>query len=884
MKNEQYPPFILALNDASATLEQVGGKGASLARMAAAGLPVPPGFHITTAAYRRFVTENRLQEQILAAVSAVTSDQPATLEEASRQIGRLFAQSAMPNNIAEAIRRAYTELGGDDLPVAVRSSATAEDLPEMSFAGQQETYLNMHGAAMVLEAVKRCWASLWTARAIGYRARHGIAPQDVSLAVVVQALVPADASGILFTANPVTGARDQVMINAAWGLGEAIVGGQVTPDTVVVEKASGAIIKQEITEKDVMTVRTLEGTHDEPVPANRRTQAVLSPAQAASLARIGVEIEDLYGRPMDIEWVLHDGRVSIVQARPITALPESAAESRVTRAAEWKLPNPKGHYYRSSVFELLPDPISPLFATLGLPAWGRAMNELMKSAGIADVFPMSMPIINGYGYYGLAWTAAQTVKAALVTPYIFGVKLPGLLRSAQARWQEERSRYAELVKRWQTKDLASTSAEELLNGVRVITDEAAQYYLTVQSGILPAAYMSELFFTQVYNKFLKGRNGPAALTFMLGFDSAPIQAEKSLYDLAQWVREQPELAAALANMSSEQFKETYRKQAARGAAEEGEERGWSEFWRRLANHLAHFGHTIYDLDFAKAVLVDDPGQILETLKFFVSDQAPNPYERQAVAEAARKQATRAMVARLHGFRLRTFQRLVEWAQRLAPLREDALADVGLGWPVVRHMLGEIGRRLVKSLVIDIPDDVFWLTLDELQEAASALDAGQPLANYHTVIAERHATWESERALTPPVALPLKGGARFLGIDFTNMMPARTDQPAGDVLKGIAASPGRVTGLARVIHGPDEFEQMRPGDILVARITTPAWTPLFALAAGVVTDVGGPLSHSSIVAREYRIPAVLGTGVATEHLSSGQRITVDGDAGLVSTEG
>ncbi len=413
--------------------------------------------------------------------------------------------------------------------------------------------------------------------------------------------------------------------------------------------------------------------------------------------------------------------------------------------------------------------------------------------------------------------------------------------------------------------------------MNVITDEAAQYYLTVQSGILPAAYMSELFFTQVYNKFLKGPNGPAALTFMLGFDSAPIQAEKSLYDLAQWVREQPELAAALANMSSEQFKEAYRERA----AEEGEERGWSEFWRRLVDHLARFGHTIYDLDFAKAVLVDDPGQILETLKFFLSDQAPNPYERQAAAEAARKQATRAMVARLHGFRLRTFQRLVEWAQRLAPLREDALADVGLGWPVVRHMLGEIGRRLVTLKVIDTPGDVFWLTIDQLQEAASTLDAGQPLADYQAVVAERRATWEKERALTPPVALPIKGGARFLGIDFTNMMPARTDQPAGDVLKGIAASPGRVTGSARVIVGPDEFDQMRPGDILVARITTPAWTPLFALASGVVTDVGGPLSHSSIVAREYHIPAVLGTGVATERLSSGQLVTVDGDAGTVT---
>ena len=271
MSNEQGIPLVLALDDSSATLEQVGGKGASLARLAAAGLTVPPGFHITTAAYRRFVTENGLQEKILAAVSGVSAaaNQPASLEEASSQIGRLFANSVMPDDIAEAIRQAYAELGGDDLPVAVRSSATAEDLPEMSFAGQQETYLNMHSAAMVLEAVKRCWASLWTARAIGYRARYGIAPQDVSLAVVVQELVPAEASGILFTANPLTGARDQVMMNAAWGLGEAIVGGQVTPDTVVVDRASGAITEQEISEKDVMTVRTQSGAR-RPCSAQRR--------------------------------------------------------------------------------------------------------------------------------------------------------------------------------------------------------------------------------------------------------------------------------------------------------------------------------------------------------------------------------------------------------------------------------------------------------------------------------------------------------------------------------------------------------------------------------------------------------------------------------------
>src|SRR2546423_6159649 len=283
MSNEQSVSLVLALDDTAATLEQVGGKGASLARLAAVGLPIPPGFHMHPAAYRYFVPENGLQEQILATVSAVTADQPSSLEEASRKIGRMFAQGTMPAEIATAIRQAYVALGGDDLSVAVRSSATAEDLPELSFAGQQETYLNMRGEAQVLDAVKRCWASLWTARAIGYRARHDIAPQDVSLAVVVQKLVPADAAGILFTANPLTGARDQVMINAAWGLGEAIVSGQVTPDTFVVDRASASIIEQQISTKDVMTVRTPEGTHEEPVPVDRRTQAALSETQVAEL-------------------------------------------------------------------------------------------------------------------------------------------------------------------------------------------------------------------------------------------------------------------------------------------------------------------------------------------------------------------------------------------------------------------------------------------------------------------------------------------------------------------------------------------------------------------------------------------------------------------------
>src|SRR5437667_1353736 len=530
MSNEQRVPLVLALDDPAAALEQVRGKGASLARLAAVDLPVPPGFHITTAAYRYFVTENGLQEQILATVSAVTADQPTTLEEASRQIGRMFAQGSMPAEIAAAIRQAYAALGGDDLPVAVRSSATAEDLPELSFAGQQETYLNMRGEAMVLDAIKRCWASLWTARAIGYRARSGIAHEEVSLAVVVQELVLADAAGILFTANPLTGERDQMMINAAWGLGEAIVSGQITPDTVVVDRASGTITAQQISEKEVMTVPSTEGTSEEPVPVGKRTSAVLTAVQAAQLARIGVRIEELYGQPMDIEWALHQNRFFIVQARPITALSKTAG-SQVRRPPEWKLPNPKGKYMRASVIELLPDPLSPLFATLGLPAWNRAMYRFAQAVGMGTLVSDMLTTINGYAFYDSSY------RTALMRPRVLMTIAPRLLSTAQQRWEQEaRPAYQAVVDHWQAVNVSTESAAELLVGTREMLHAAASYYLIIQSGILPVAYLSESIFTLVYEKLLRRHADPPALTFLLGYDSAPIRAEESLYDLAQWVR------------------------------------------------------------------------------------------------------------------------------------------------------------------------------------------------------------------------------------------------------------------------------------------------------------------------------------------------------------
>jgi pyruvate,water dikinase len=330
--------FILSLDDQSSTLDMVGGKGVSLARLANAGLPVPDGYHITTQAYRSFVEEYKLQLRILEILERVDVSDPGSLAAASQKITDMFSKSEIPADIASAVVQAYAGLPGKSPAVAVRSSATAEDLPEASFAGQQDTYLNVSGAEALLNALRKCWASLWTARAIGYRARQNISPEGVALAVVVQLLVPAEAAGILFTANPVSGQRDQIVISTSWGLGEAVVGGLVTPDTLTLDKTSGDILIREIAEKLVQTVRVNGGTEELPVPENLRKIPVLNDQQTADLAALGVEIEGLYEMPMDIEWTLSDGKFAIVQARPITALPEP--EPPVP--SEWELP--KGAY------------------------------------------------------------------------------------------------------------------------------------------------------------------------------------------------------------------------------------------------------------------------------------------------------------------------------------------------------------------------------------------------------------------------------------------------------------------------------------------------------------------------------------------------------------
>ncbi len=861
--------FTQTLNDQSSTLEMVGGKGVSLSRLAKAGFPVPGGYHITTLAYRRFVEENNLQQRILESLEQIDISNLESLAAASQEISAMFSNAAIPADVANAVLQAYASLPGMSPVVAVRSSATAEDLPEASFAGQQDTYLNVSGAEALLDATRKCWASLWTARAIGYRARQNIAAEGVALAVVVQLLIPAEAAGILFTANPVDGQRDQIVISASWGLGEAVVGGLVTPDTLTLEKTSGNILNRETANKLVQTVRVNGGTQEQPVPENLRQVPVLNDRQAAELVGLGVDIEALYHMPMDIEWTLADGKFAVVQARPITALPD--VEPPVP--TEWKLPEGAYAAMRNNIVELMIDPLSPLFKTLGLNAVNTSMGRLLTGFfGNQDVMPGELIIsVNEYAYYNGSVKFGPMMKIVLDTPGIMRRMFTG----AVERWTEEgRPRYVETITKWRSTEWRELSSTELLEAIDQLAESAIDAEISLVSGVIPAAWITETLFTLIY-KLVRRRDDPTAPTFLMGFDSLPIRAEKSLFDISQWVRESEDLSAYLKAASTTDLAAQLNNDQ---APEDVNEIEWRDWQRRFLAHLQEYGHTIYNLDFANPVPADDPTPVLETLKMFVNGQGVNPYERQKASVERREQATQSMQKRLKGVRLNLFQSNLDRAQRYAPLREDGLADVGMSYPLLRQMLSEIGQRFAEGGLIEQIDDIYWLEQDEVEKAATRLDRGDALSSLVEVIPQRKAIWQSANRATPPMALPQ---IKVFGKDILKLKSGRAKKDGEDTLKGVAASPGTVTAPASVLRGPEDFSKMRTGNVLVASITTPAWTPLFARAAAVVTDVGGPLSHGSIVAREYGIPAVLGTDSATKDIQDGQTITVDGDTGLVT---
>jgi pyruvate,water dikinase len=847
-------------------VERGGGKGANLGELLAAALPVPPGFCVTTAAYWHTVAEAGLTAAIHDALRNVRANDPGSAEEVSAHITTLFEGLPLPDDLTGEILSAYRALGAP--PVAVRSSATTEDLPGASFAGQQATSLNVRGEDELLDAVRRCWGSLWSARAIAYRERQGFRHDRAAVAVVVQRLVSTEVSGVLFTANPVTGARDEMVVNAALGLGEAVVGGLTTPDSFTLDRTTLAVRERQTGRQEVETVLAEHGTTERPLGPERTTRSTLDDAQLARLGEVGLSIEHHFGGPQDIEWAYSGGRFWVLQTRPITNLPPAPPED-----VRWEPPVPGSAWWRRQVVENLPEPLSPLFDELYIREGLELSIDAMMAFFRMTYFRLEdfsdrpfFTTVNGYAYsranYKLRWSAIPIILRLTVDEFRV------MFREGPLYWREHAlPAYLAMIERWKAVDLANAPDKRLLAGVRELALEDARYWFACAL-VIGCAKITEALLGRFLTLATPGR-GLTSGMFLRGFPSLTVDAEAELEGLAGRIRASDELRALVAATPAAGLPEALRSTMI-----------GQDLLTAFARYLDRYGHQVYNLDFIVPTQVDDPLPVLLSLKAMVQQPGYDPRARQQAIVAERDTLVEETALSFDPLRRKLFRVLLGWAQRFGPGREQALFYMGAGWPTLRRLALELGRRLVKSGSLLAAEDVFFLETSEIRTAITARDAGQARTELARLAHERRELRETRKRLHPPPVVPPGYKVRFGPLDLSAWETQRRNEPAGAVLRGFAVSPGRVTAPASVISSPADFSRMEPGTILVCPTTTPAWTPLFSQARGLVTDVGGVLAHGSIVAREFGIPAVLGTGEASKRIRHGQRITVDGDRGLV----
>ena len=907
------------------SLEVVGGKGKSLARMAKAGFNVPSGFVTTAAAYRAFVAANNLQEEIVSLAKPAVVDGRVSFEQASHDIQALFAEHDPSAEITAEISQAYGPL--DDAPVAVRSSANAEDLPGLSFAGQQETYLNVKGADEVVRAVRNCWASLWTPQAISYRHQNGIDQGSVAMAVVVQAMVSSQVSGILFTANPATGERSEIIINASFGLGEAVVSGQVTPDTYIVDKETLQAKETLIGPKEQQIIaHGSQGTRLADVDVDSRGQSSLTDDMLRQLSRTAIDIETLYdGVPQDIEWAVVDQDLYLLQSRPVTNLPVQPIE------VVWEPTPPAKILYRRQIVENMPDPICPLFEELylteGLEFARKGKPSMMPGGGPSFV------TCNGYAYnradhpnnhvdpnsseeelkavfkrmideiwerqgdqsdkeqhdmalFRFELSAGEQAEFDAVAAAYEGDNLAHDLtlppsdnptyvannktQNNDARWltwkEEALPRLIGTAEKWRKVDPQTATDEELLAGIREMAIEEGFYWTGNTSHTFGIAKSTDDQLQCFLHENLP-EDRYISGQFLTGFESKTLQANAILFEIAKLVRAS-EALTCLVIATPTQYLSRALQEHAEGAP----------ILKALDDYFDVYGHQGYSLDFIEPTQAEDPSATFATLKSMVQNANYDPKDQEARAAAVREQKFAEVSSKLSGLTYWQFRYRLWFGRRYNHIREETAFYFGYTWSVLRPMAFELGRRLVAVGTFVEPQDTFFLVTGELKRAIEARKTSTGLPELGELAAERRELREARKLLHPPGTIPEEAS----NIPSVRFKETQIRNDAGsDALNGFAVSSGTVTAPASVILSQNDFDKMEPGSILVAPNTTPAWTQLFAHAVGLVTDMGSILAHGSIVAREYGIPAVLGVGNGTVRIKHGQSITIDGDAGSVT---
>jgi rifampicin phosphotransferase len=861
-------------------LPLVGGKGANLGELTNAGFPVPDGFCVTTRAFEHFMANATGTDGLYTQLEALDPEDTAGARTLSGQWKNLLRGQPVPPEVAQAVLNAWSALGTEHA-YAVRSSATAEDLPDASFAGQQDSYLNVRGETALLEAVRDCWASLFNDRAILYRQRLGVGHRDVSLAVVVQRMVASEVSGILFTADPLTGNRTVASIDASFGLGEALVAGMVNADAYRVDRRTRRVLERRISDKTVAIQSvTAGGTVQVNLGPEQRNRAALTDAQALDLVDLGARVEAHYGAPQDIEWALTNGVWSVLQARPITTLfplPEPRPKDDDLHAyisfSHVQVMTDAMPPLASSIWKLLfpfgRNPVmleNPLLTTAGgrlyvdasyalrhpllrrvLP---RAANNIDASIGGMLSSLVNRPefahgprvsLVNAAHGFGPIF---KRVIAHLLWPESGPVAAKALERvNLQVRQVEERLNAAGSLE--EKLDLVMRELTGLLGGIRLTL--AAR----VMAGILSDALLRRLGMT------FADRADLAALTPGLQ-GNVTTEMGLALGDLADAAREFPDLATQL-RRTDLNASERLRVEHLPGGS------NFLSVWRTFLKMYGARGPS--EIDLSRPRWRENPTSLLNMLAGNLTGGSVGAHRTRAahLADVARSASERVLRA-AGPVRGPIVRHLMQLVSTYLPLREHPKFLIVRVFEIIKPVLLEAGDFLSRRGQLEAADDAWLLTLPELRAVLA-----NPNEQWRETVASRRRAFEREARLTPPRAMTSDG-------EQVRAVQTGTPLPAG-ALAGQAVSAGVVEGIVRVLRRPDEAI-LHPGEILVAPFTDPAWTPLFMTAAGLVTEVGGLMTHGSLVAREYGIPAVVSVTDATQLLKTGQRVRVNGDLGFV----
>jgi pyruvate,water dikinase len=879
-------------------LPQVGGKAANLGELLAAGLPVPEGFCLTTAAYREATAPIGLEELHRSLKGAPANDLEA-LSGLAGKVRRLITAVDLPPGITASLRSAYGALGTagqPDAPVAVRSSATAEDLPFASFAGQQDSYLNVVGTDALLAAVRNCWASLWTDRAVAYRASRGIDPSTVALAVVVQRMVDAAVAGVMFTANPVTGRRRESVIDASPGLGEAVVSGAVNPDHFVVDVDSGTILERRLGDKRLV-IRPVPGGGTEHVdrPAAGGKLCLTDP-QIRELAALGSRAETHYGAPQDTEWAIDAaGKAWLTQSRPITTL--YPVPERMPAAGPAAGREGTRIFLCFSLAQGLTRPLTPM-GIAALRIFGSSVARA-ASFDVPDARTGPPPFAEaGQRIFIDVTGVARSTVGRFIVPKVFDVmeaRSAAVLRSVftDPRFSVTRRTPWRLLRRVGPVVLRGRVPESLLRAL--LRPEAAlrrvdrftgnfsdalelpsgasplqrlDHAERVLAGVFPIAPaifpLPALGFAllAVAGKLLGGRDRRRDLQPILrGLpNNVTTEMDLELWRLATDIRSDRGSRLAFEDQPPAVLAQRFSAGELPAAAQQG-----------LDAFLERYGHrAVAEIDVGMPRWRDDPTHILGVLANYLRLEDPSlapdrqfrRAEDEAEAQIARLVAEARSRGRVRGAIVRAALRR---ARLFIGLRERPKYQIVLALAEVRKQVAAAGAELARQGRLARAGDVFFLDFAEVRQALGGTDM-------QDLVARRQGAYylELERRHIP----------RMLLSDGTEPETVIAVGAAADgSLVGSPASAGIATAPARVILDP-VGAHLEPGEILVAPSTDPGWTPLFLTAGGLVMEMGGPNSHGAVVAREYGIPAVVGVPDATSRLRTGQEITVDGGAGTV----